>query len=134
MSREDVEVAPPPSPRSLKADCLPWPTSGRLTSVGGRSRARPTMSARCKDAKHCSATTKTGSTCSTTSATSRKKFAMRVTIACSPYSASRVERRRAAWELELRYAVVYTVRDGKITRGREYIDRTTALEAAGLRE
>ena len=35
---------------------------------------------------------------------------------------------------ELRYAVVYTVRDGKITRGREYIDRTTALEAAGLRE
>jgi ketosteroid isomerase-like protein len=35
---------------------------------------------------------------------------------------------------ELRYAVVYTVRDGKISRGREYIDRATALEAAGLRE
>jgi ketosteroid isomerase-like protein len=35
-------------------------------------------------------------------------------------------------ETELRYAVVYTVRDGKITRGREYIDRAAALEAAGL--
>ena len=30
---------------------------------------------------------------------------------------------------ELRYAVVYTVCDGKIARGREYIDRATALEA-----
>jgi ketosteroid isomerase-like protein len=37
-------------------------------------------------------------------------------------------------ETELRYAVVYTVRDRKITRGREYIDRATALEAVGLRE
>jgi ketosteroid isomerase-like protein len=35
---------------------------------------------------------------------------------------------------ELRYAAVYTVRDGKISRGHEYIDRATALEAAGLRE
>jgi ketosteroid isomerase-like protein len=33
---------------------------------------------------------------------------------------------------ELRYAVVYTLRDGKIARGREYIDRATALEAVGL--
>ena len=32
-----------------------------------------------------------------------------------------------------RYAVVYTVRGGKIVRGREYIDHV-ALEAAGLRE
>ena len=30
---------------------------------------------------------------------------------------------------ELRYAVVYTVRDGRIARRREYIDRATALEA-----
>jgi ketosteroid isomerase-like protein len=37
-------------------------------------------------------------------------------------------------ETELRYAVVYTVRDGKIARGREYIDRAAALEAVGLRE
>jgi uncharacterized protein len=37
-------------------------------------------------------------------------------------------------ETELRYAVVYTVRDGRITRGREYIDRAAALEAVGLRE
>jgi uncharacterized protein len=37
-------------------------------------------------------------------------------------------------EVELRYAVVYTVRDGKITRAREYVDRERALEAAGLRE
>ena len=37
-------------------------------------------------------------------------------------------------ETELRYAVVCTVRDGKIARGREYIDRAEALEAVGLRE
>ena len=37
-------------------------------------------------------------------------------------------------ETELRYAVVYTLRDGKIARGREYIDRATALDAVGLRE
>jgi ketosteroid isomerase-like protein len=37
-------------------------------------------------------------------------------------------------ETELRLAVVYTVRDGKIVRGREYIDRDQALEAVGLRE
>ena len=37
-------------------------------------------------------------------------------------------------ETELRFAVVYTLRDGKIVRGREYIDREQALEAVGLRE
>ena len=36
-------------------------------------------------------------------------------------------------ETELRYAVVYTVRDGQIVRGREYVDREQALEAAGWR-
>jgi ketosteroid isomerase-like protein len=35
-------------------------------------------------------------------------------------------------ETEMRLAVVYTVRDGKIVRGREYMDRATALDA--LRE
>jgi ketosteroid isomerase-like protein len=37
-------------------------------------------------------------------------------------------------ETEIRYAVIYTVRDGKIVRGREYIDRNQALEAVGLSE
>jgi len=37
-------------------------------------------------------------------------------------------------ETELRYAVVYTIRDGKIVRGREYWERAQALEAVGLRE
>jgi ketosteroid isomerase-like protein len=32
------------------------------------------------------------------------------------------------------YSVVYTVRDGKIARGREYATREEALEAAGLSE
>lgn len=32
-------------------------------------------------------------------------------------------------ETEMRLAVVYTVRDGRIVRGREYIDRAQALEA-----
>jgi len=37
-------------------------------------------------------------------------------------------------ETELRLAVVYTVRDGKIVRGREYINLDQALEAVGLPE
>jgi ketosteroid isomerase-like protein len=37
-------------------------------------------------------------------------------------------------ETEIRYAVIYTMRDGKILRGQEYIDRNHALEAVGRRE
>jgi ketosteroid isomerase-like protein len=32
-------------------------------------------------------------------------------------------------ETEIRFAVVYTVRDGKLVRGREYMDRGAALKA-----
>jgi ketosteroid isomerase-like protein len=35
-------------------------------------------------------------------------------------------------QTELRYAVVYTLRDGKIVRAREYGNREQALEAVGL--
>ena len=37
-------------------------------------------------------------------------------------------------ETDLRYAVVYTVRDGKVVRGREYLNLDHALEAVGLLE
>jgi ketosteroid isomerase-like protein len=37
-------------------------------------------------------------------------------------------------ETELSYAVIYTLRDGKIMGGREYADRSTALKAVGLEE
>jgi ketosteroid isomerase-like protein len=37
-------------------------------------------------------------------------------------------------QTENRYAVVYTLRDGKIVRGREYANRAEALKAAGLEE
>ena len=37
-------------------------------------------------------------------------------------------------ETDLTYAALYTLRDGKIARGREYWTREDALEAAGLRE
>jgi ketosteroid isomerase-like protein len=37
-------------------------------------------------------------------------------------------------ETEIRYAVVSTVRDGKVVRGREYLSVENALEAVGLRE
>jgi ketosteroid isomerase-like protein len=37
-------------------------------------------------------------------------------------------------ETDLTYAALYTIRDGKIVRGREYWSRAEALEAAGLRE
>jgi ketosteroid isomerase-like protein len=36
-------------------------------------------------------------------------------------------------EVDLTFAVVYTLRDGKVARGREYWTRDEALEAAGLR-
>jgi ketosteroid isomerase-like protein len=35
-------------------------------------------------------------------------------------------------ETDLSYAVVYTLREGKIVQGREYVDRQAALEAVGL--
>jgi ketosteroid isomerase-like protein len=34
-------------------------------------------------------------------------------------------------ETEIRFSVVYTVRDGKVVQGREYMDKDKALEAAG---
>jgi ketosteroid isomerase-like protein len=37
-------------------------------------------------------------------------------------------------ETDLTFAAVYTIRDGKIARGREYWTREEALEAAGLSE
>jgi uncharacterized protein len=37
-------------------------------------------------------------------------------------------------ETELTYAALYTFRDGKVARGREYWTREEALEAAGLPE
>jgi ketosteroid isomerase-like protein len=37
-------------------------------------------------------------------------------------------------ETDLTFAAVYTIRDGKIARGREYWTREDALEAAGLSE
>jgi|SRR5687767_7308357 ketosteroid isomerase-like protein len=37
-------------------------------------------------------------------------------------------------ETDLTYAAVYTLRDGKIARGREYWTKEQALEAAGLQE
>jgi ketosteroid isomerase-like protein len=37
-------------------------------------------------------------------------------------------------ETEIRFSVVYTVRDGKIVQGREYMDKEQALDAVGLRE
>ena len=37
-------------------------------------------------------------------------------------------------EVDIRYAIVFTFRDGKISKGREYFSRQDALEAAGLSE
>ena len=37
-------------------------------------------------------------------------------------------------EIDLTYAALYTIRDGKIVRGREYWTRGEALKAAGLSE
>jgi uncharacterized protein len=37
-------------------------------------------------------------------------------------------------EVDLRYAIVLSIRDGKIAAGREYFTRSEALEAAGLSE
>ena len=40
----------------------------------------------------------------------------------------------AEGELTMSYANLYTIRDGKIARGREYWTKEQALEAAGLQE
>jgi ketosteroid isomerase-like protein len=37
-------------------------------------------------------------------------------------------------EIDLRYAVVYTLRAGRVVRAREYLSVDEALEAVGLRE
>jgi ketosteroid isomerase-like protein len=37
-------------------------------------------------------------------------------------------------ETDLTYAALYTIRDGKVARGREYWTKEQALEAAGLKE
>jgi ketosteroid isomerase-like protein len=37
-------------------------------------------------------------------------------------------------ETEIRFSVVYTLRDGKIVQGREYMEKEQALESVGLRE
>jgi len=37
-------------------------------------------------------------------------------------------------ETEIRFSVVYTLRDGKIVEGREYMEKEQALEAVGLQE
>ena len=37
-------------------------------------------------------------------------------------------------ETDLTFAILYTIRDGEVARGREYWTRDEALEAAGLRE
>ena len=37
-------------------------------------------------------------------------------------------------EINIRYAIVFTIRDGKIAMGREYFTREEALKAAGLSE
>jgi ketosteroid isomerase-like protein len=37
-------------------------------------------------------------------------------------------------EVDIRYAIVFTIRGGKIATGREYFTREEALEAAGLSE
>jgi ketosteroid isomerase-like protein len=37
-------------------------------------------------------------------------------------------------EIDVRYAIVFTTRDGKIAAGREYFTREQALEAVGLSE
>jgi ketosteroid isomerase-like protein len=37
-------------------------------------------------------------------------------------------------ETELTYAIVYTLTDGKVVRGHEYVDRAAALDAAGREE
>ena len=37
-------------------------------------------------------------------------------------------------ETDLRYAVVYTLRDGKVVRGREYLSVEEALAVVGLSE
>jgi ketosteroid isomerase-like protein len=42
--------------------------------------------------------------------------------------------KRSGVPTELRYAALYTIRDGKMVRVREYVTKTEAFKAAGLSE
>jgi ketosteroid isomerase-like protein len=42
--------------------------------------------------------------------------------------------KRTGIPVDMRYAVVYTVQDGEIVRGREYATRAEALKSVGLEE
>jgi hypothetical protein len=52
---------------------------------------------------------------------------------CRPRPLDRADEGHDA-EIDIRYAIVFTTRDGKIATGREYFTRGEALEAAGLSE
>ncbi len=49
-------------------------------------------------------------------------------------AAMRGRGRGSGGEVEMRYWQVWLLRDGKVTRWEEYLDRRGALEAAGLSE
>jgi ketosteroid isomerase-like protein len=123
-----------PSAPSVNGGWRLWPTSGPLTSTGGQSKVRPMMWARCKELRRCVTTSKTGSTRSTTSATCRRSFSTLAMIAFLAVQRATGRAKASGVETELRYAVVYTLRDRKIARGREYIDRATdrRRRAAGV--
>jgi ketosteroid isomerase-like protein len=92
------------------------------------------MWARSKAPRRCGATSKTGSTRSTNVSNVPEELVDLGDDRVLAVQRATGRARASGVETELRYAVVYTVRDGKISGGREYIDRATALEAARLRE
>ena len=99
--------------------------------AGGRGRDRRRL-ARCTARTPCAATSRTGSTCSTTSASSRRSCVDvgddRVLAIQRVTGAGEGQRHRDA---TFAYAGVSTVRDGKIVRGREYLEQGASPRSRG---
>jgi ketosteroid isomerase-like protein len=121
-------------PPSTEATWMRGPSSGRTTSTTGRSRAHPMTTAR---------------------SVRRPRSRLRAGLDRHVRSVSPVEplevidagqdqvvavfrnsgrAKLSGVETDLTFAALYTVREGKIARGREYWTRDEALEAAGLSE
>jgi ketosteroid isomerase-like protein len=92
------------------------------------------MSARCTDLRPCVASSEIGSTCSTTVTNVPEELLDLRDDRVVTVQRATGRAKTSGVQTEIRFAVVYTLRDGKILRGREYIDRKRALEAAGLGE
>ena len=134
MSQENVKIVRDAFAAFNRGDLDALSSTGRTTSTTGRSRVRSMTVARCTARTPCAPTCRTGSTRSTTSEVEPVEL-----IDAGEDKVIAVVRisgraKLSGVETDLTFAALYTIRDGKVARGREYWTKEQALEAAGLSE